>query len=121
MFDQYVGVTASGSITASTDPNSVLAVGAQTSIASSTLTTVVTYTATGTERISSIIASGTDYAKYTIVLNTVTIMTLRSGPSRNVGAFINLEINATDVIDLKVEHFDSTVSMDAEATILGFV
>ncbi len=121
MFDQIVGVTSSGSVVATPDPNTVLATGAQTLISDNILTTVATFTATVTTRITSIIASGTDYAKYTVVLNTVDILTLRTGPDRNTGAFINLELAATDVIDIKVEHFDTSVTMNAEATILGFI
>lgn len=121
MFDQIVGVTTSGSVVATPDPNTVLATGAQTLISDNTLTTIATFTAVATTRITSIIASSTDYAKYTIVLNAADIMVLRSGPSRNVGAFINLEIVNTDVIDIKVEHFNTSITMDAEATILGFI
>jgi hypothetical protein len=120
MYDQYVGVTASGSVSANSDPNTVLATGTQTIISDNTLTTVATFTAIATTRATTVYASGTDYARYTIVLNAVTILTLRSGPSRNVGAFINIELGIGDVLDIKVEHFDTSVSMDSEATILGF-
>lgn len=54
------------------------------------------------------------------MVNTVIQATKRSGPSRNVEFDLNLELSATDVIDLKVEHFATGQTSDFEGLILGF-
>ena len=99
----------------------VLANGTQTSVSDNTVTTLTTYTASGTKYISKIICSGTVYAKFTLVLNTSTIETRRGGPDRTIefdfgGA---LKLDNTDVLDVKVEHYVTGASENFEATIYG--
>lgn len=103
-----------------TTPNSVLAYSEVTALGSATVATVATYTATGSDVVSRVIASGEDYAKFTIVLNTVIKATARSGPDRNVIFDLNLGLSAADVLDVKVEHFHTGDTLDFEASILGY-
>lgn len=103
-------------------PNEVLAVGVLNSLGYNTVGTITTYnnTSGSKKRIHSIVASGTGYAVYTVVLNTVVIATKRSGPGRNVEFFLNLDINDTDIIDIKAQHFTDGDTQNYEASILGF-
>jgi hypothetical protein len=102
-------------------PNSILAEDEETNVSANTLTTVVSYTAAEIKRIHSVLCSGCTYAKFTCVLNTVTIATKRTGPQRNTDFYLNIEIGVGDVFEIKVEHFQTSVG-DAvfEGTILGF-
>jgi hypothetical protein len=100
------------------------AVGAVSAVPATTLTTIVTKTADANlTNISLVSVSGDDYAKYTLVINTVIIDTRRTGPARNLTFDFTsnpLKTSVGDVIDIKVEHFFSGDTLDFEATIYGY-
>lgn len=98
--------------------STVLNNGAVTSVTATTLTTIVTYTAPSAKGVTRISCSGTDYAKYSLVLNTSTIEYKRSGPDRNI-EFGPMKLNTNDVLDIKVEHFNTGLTGNFEATIWG--
>jgi hypothetical protein len=91
------------------------------SISSSTLTTILTHTATATENIAVIACSGCDYAKFQFFIDTVLKGTLRSGPDSNViWTFpFPLALDDTQVLDIKVTHFQ-TGTHDFEAGLYAF-
>lgn len=96
--------------------------GSQNSLGANTVATVATYTApAGGKKVSRISCSGTDYAKWTLVLNTSTIEVKRSGPDRSVEfEFANpLELAVTDILDVKVEHYVTGETGNFETTIYG--
>jgi len=103
-------------------PNEVLVTSVLNSLGFDTVGTIATFTNSsgGKKRIHNIIASGTGYALYTVVLNTVIIASLRTGPSRNVDFFLNIDINDGDIIDIKAHHFTDGDTQNYEATIFGF-
>jgi hypothetical protein len=96
----------------------VLNNGAVANVVATTLTTIVTYTAPAAKGVTRVSCSGTNYAKFSLVLNTTTIEYKRSGPDRNVefGAFA---LSSGDVLDVKVEHYVTGDTADFEATIWG--
>lgn len=103
-------------------PISAVAVGAQTSVSDNTLTTIVTLTANGANRIAMISCSGSGYAKFQVFINSTLKETKRSGPERNCVFTYNhpLSLTVGDVVDLKVTHYNVAVLEDFEATIFGF-
>lgn len=113
-----VGVGANTALPAGVD---TLATGAQTSVAANLLTTIVTYTAPSDKSITKISVSGTEYAKFQLFKNTALIDTKRSGPERSIEfVFINpLVMNPGDILDVKVTHFNSSNSIDVEASVYG--
>lgn len=104
-------------------PNAVnaLAYNAITNVTDNTLVTIVTYTATVARKITRISCSGTDYAKFQLVLNTTTIETKRSGPDRSAEfVFISpLSLQIGDILDIKVVHYNTSVLTNFEASIYG--
>lgn len=98
--------------------DAVLNNGSESNVTVTTLTTIVTYTATADKSITRVSCSGTVYAKFYLVLNTTTIEILRSGPSRNI-EFGSLSIDTGDILDVKVEHFYTGQQEDFESTIYG--
>ncbi|MCK5020618.1 MAG: hypothetical protein KAS32_26600 [Candidatus Peribacteraceae bacterium] len=115
-----IKVDASGNlkVTSQANNSSVLNNGSETNVPSAALTTIVTYTASANTQVSRVSCSGTNYAKYSLVLNTSTIDIKRSSPSRNV-EFGPLSLVNTDILDVKVEHFYTGDQEDYEATIYG--
>lgn len=113
-----VGVGANNALPAGVD---TLATGSQSSIAANLLTTIVTYTAPADKVITKISVSGTEYAKFQLFKNTALIDTKRTGPDRSIEfVFINpLIMNSGDILDVKVTHFVTTNTIDAEASIYG--
>jgi hypothetical protein len=99
-----------------------LSTGTATGILASTLTTLTTYSPVTNKVITRIAVSGTRYAKYQLFLNTALIETQRTGPDRNL-AFIfepfPLALNATDILDVKVTHYNTGETADFEATVYG--
>jgi hypothetical protein len=100
-------------------------IGSAANVPASTLTTIVTQGfVSGTfENLTMVSVSGEDYAKFYIVINTVTVDVRRSGPDRNLtfnytGA--PYKLNSGDVVDVKVEHFVSGSLIDFDATIYGY-
>lgn len=114
---------AAGSIHAGNSPVSVLATGSITGIASSTLSTIVTYTNTSgsQESVSRVAGSGTVPAIYLLVLNTVTIEEQRSGPDYKVNFAFNgpLKLDNGDILELKVRHGFATTTRDFQSSIYG--
>lgn len=104
-------------------PGSVdtLATGSQTGISANLLTTVVTYTAGATAKITRIGVSGTEYAKYQLFKNTNLIETKRTGPDRSVDFIFNspLIMSSGDILDVKVTHFYTGNTLDVEASVYG--
>lgn len=100
---------------------SALAGGSVTNIPDNTLTTILTYTAVVTTRLTRIGVSGTDYAKFQIFLNTVLIETKRSGPDRSLDFIFTSPFGLVigDVLDVKVTHYAPSVLADFETTIYG--
>lgn len=113
--------TASNPIFTVLNSVSVLATGTALAVGSITLTTIVTRTAPAAETVSQISCSGQNYAKFTLVLNTVIIDTKRNGPGRNVDFifFQPLALISSDILDVKVEHFQTGEINDFEATVYG--
>lgn len=104
-------------------PGSVdtLATGSQTGVTANLLTTIVTYTAGATSKITRIGASGTEYAKYQLFKNTNLIETKRTGPERSIDFIFNspLIMNSGDIVDVKVTHFYTGNTVDFEASVYG--
>jgi hypothetical protein len=102
-------------------PVSALANGSITSVSDSTLTTIVTYTTTAPTKVTRISCSGTIYAKFQLFLNTTLIETRRSGPDRTLD--FNFEdpwsLATSDIVDVKVTHYQTGVSADFESTLYG--
>jgi hypothetical protein len=84
-------------------------------------TTIVTYTASSKKLLSHISVSGTVYAKFQLYKNTSLIETRRGGPDRTlVFEFLRpLKLLATDIIDVKVTHYQTGVSAEFESTVYG--
>lgn len=99
-----------------------LAGGSVTGVTDSTLTTIVTFTASAPKTLISVISvSGTVYAKFSLYLNAVLLETKRGGPDRTMTfAFPHpLKLIATDILDVKVEHFNIGQVADFESTVYG--
>lgn len=92
-----------------------------TGVPASTLSTIVTYTAVATTRITRIAVSGTDYAKFQLFLNASLIETRRSSPERSLDFPFDVPLGLApgDVLDVKVTHYATGVLADFEATIYG--
>lgn len=123
--DNHVIVSGAVSITPTTVGTgagaSPLATGAITGIPATVLTTIVTYTATTARQISRISCSGNVYGKFQVFKNTILIDTIRSGPERSEQLLFTAPINlvTTDIVDVKVTHYQTGVSGDFESTIYG--
>ena len=93
-----------------------------TNLADGTLTTILTHTAIAQENIVAMMCSGCDYAKFQFFINNVLKGTKRSGPSSNVDWVFPfpLALNNTQVLDIKVTHFDSANTHDFEAGLYAF-
>lgn len=108
---------------AGNSPVGVLATGSITTIADSTLSTIVTFTNSsgGDQSISRVAGSGTAPAQYDLVLNSVTIETRRSGPDYKVDFTFNgpLKLVDTDILDLKVTHLITGTTRDFQASVYG--
>jgi hypothetical protein len=99
--------------------------GGATNVAATTKTTLITqaYIAGTFENLTQVSVSGEDYAKFFITLNAVDIDIRRTGPDRNLdfnytGAPYKLV--AGDVVDIKVEHYNTGDLVDFDATIYGY-
>ena len=107
-------------IDAAPPANTILDYTEVTGIAASTVTTIATFTAVATTRVTKLILSGTDYAKVTVRINSTVQATKRMGPDRNVEFDLNLELSATDTVDIRAEHFHTGDTNDYEGLILGY-
>lgn len=108
-------------IAASTTAVSPLAVGSASNVPDNVLTTIVTYTAASAIQITRISVSGTVYAKFQLFLNASLIETARSGPDRTLFMEFKspLSLSNTDVLDVKVTHYNTGLMENFEATIYG--
>jgi hypothetical protein len=92
-------------------------------ISSGATNTILTLNPTADTYITQIICSGMDYAKFTLVHNTATVATRRSGPDRDCiwdfggGPF---SLAPGDIFDVKVIHFYTGEQSDFQATIMGY-
>ena len=96
--------------------------GAITGIADNVLTTITTFTASAPKTlIASVTVSGTIYAKYQLYFNTVLLETRRGGPDRTLvfGFDHPLKMVASDILDVKVEHYNVGVTADFDSTVYG--
>jgi len=107
-------------VSSSATPNVLLVYDTVAAVADTTLTTVASYTAPSATTVAVISAGGEVYAVYTLVLNTVDIMTWRTGPDRSFCKDIKLSLATSDILDIKVEHFFPGRTFDFEASMFGF-
>ena len=118
-----IAVDDNGSISATVVNSTinVLANGSVTSVPLSTLSTIVTYTATVPTYISRLSMSGSIYAKFQIFKNMSLIETVRTGPSRNAELEFRpgFDLSTSDILDIKVVHYQVGLLEDFEATIYG--
>jgi hypothetical protein len=93
-----------------------------TIVAANTLTTILSFTAIATTNIALLTASGQDYAKYDLFVDSVQIGTKRSGPSRNVewSFQMPLALDIASVLQIKVTHFYTAETVDFEAGMYAF-
>jgi hypothetical protein len=98
-----------------------LAGGAITGVNANSQTTIVTYTAPAKKLLSHISVSGTVYAKFQLYKNTVLLETRRGGPDRTlVFEFLRpLKLAATDILDVKVTHYQTGETAEFESTVYG--
>jgi len=100
-------------------------VGSVANVPVSTKTTILTqaYVSGTFENLTIVSVSGEDYAKFFVTINASDIDIRRSGPDRNVtfdytGAPYKLV--SGDVVDIKVEHYNTGSLVDFDATIYGY-
>lgn len=100
---------------------SVLAGGAVTAVASTILTTVLTYTPGAASKVTRISVSGTNYAKVQIFLSAALIETKRMGPDRNIefNWASPLAVGSGVPLDVKVTHYVTGETNDFEASVYG--
>ena len=107
----------------SSTPSAVapLASGSITVVPDSTEATICTYTASQSTRVTRISCSGTIYGSYRLYLNTVLIETKRSSPDRSIDFDFSrpLQLNSSDILDVKVTHYYIGHQEDFDATIYG--
>jgi hypothetical protein len=112
-----------GSADVTQQAESALVVGAVTTIAASTLTTVATFTATAlVQNVTKISCSGQESAKWELFIDTVLFDTKRSGPELNAEFRWDKRFNMStgSVLDVKVTHEITGETPNFEATIYGF-
>jgi hypothetical protein len=98
-----------------------LASGSITAIPDATIATIVTYTAASAKRVTRIACSGTIYGTYQLFLNTGLIETKRSSPDRSIEFMFSspLQLNASDILDVKVTHYYTSHLEDFNSTVYG--
>lgn len=84
------------------------------------LTTLSSVTISGTKRITSVVLSGSDYAKFFCVVDAAVIAIKRSGPARNVEFFLNLQLTDGQIFETKVLQRTGANDTIFESTVLGF-
>ena len=99
--------------------------GSSSIVPDNTVTTIhtQTYVADSFENLTLVTGSGSTNAIFTLFKNTVKFDTRRSLPGRNVTFDFTgapLELAVGDVIDVKVEHFNTGVLESFDATIFGY-
>lgn len=100
---------------------SELAGGNITGVADGVQQTIVTYTAGLDKLVSLISVSGTVYAKFQLYRNATLIETRRGGPDRTLTFEWSkpLLLNAGDILDVKVTHYNVGIVAEFESTIYG--
>ena len=99
--------------------------GSVSAVPDTTKTTIVsvTFAVQVIENLSLMVASGDVYAKYYLTLNGVDFEIRRSGPDPNVlfdfraGAY---GLIVGDILDVKVQHFQTGQLLDFNATLYGY-
>lgn len=99
--------------------------GSVANVPDATKTTILTvnYTLGTIENIALISCSGEDYAKFYMTVNGVDIDIRRTGPSRNLEFNFTgapFALNFGDIVDIKVEHFNTGSLVDFDATLYGY-
>jgi len=113
-----------GNVGANPEANLVvteLAGNAITNILDNSQQTIVTYTAVTDKLVSLISVSGTVYAKFQIYRNATLIDTRRGGPDRTMTFEWSkpLKLTASDILDVKVTHYNTGVTAEFESTVYG--
>lgn len=100
----------------------VVAKGTQTSVSDNTITTVATMTANGARNITKIKFSGEGYARWTVVVDATTEETATTGTYAGEFDFgpNGFYVAPGSVLDVKVEHFITSETLDFNATIYGY-
>ena len=100
-------------------PITTITTNEETNVPANVETTILTLSATTDHKISRISVSGDDYAKIRLYIDTNLVETKRSGPERSVDFLFDspLELNNTQVLDIKVLHCYTGVLSDFEATV----
>jgi hypothetical protein len=102
--------------------SSVLEYASASTVPANTLTTILTYTNTGSVLwLDQLIATGQDDAEYEIVINTVTKIKYRTSEQQrtmDIQFPIAQKIAINDVIDIKVTHWGSA-TRDFDASLIG--
>jgi hypothetical protein len=98
--------------------------GTLTNVVDATKTTIVSATYSATfNNVALISVSGGNYAKFFLTINAVDIDIRRTGPDLNLEFDFKsnpLGLSALDVVDIKVEHFNTGSLVDFEAVIYGY-
>lgn len=100
---------------------SPIASGSITVVPDSTEATICTFTASQDTRVTRISCSGTIYGSYRLYLNTVLIETKRSSPDRSIDFDFSrpLQLDSSDILDVKVTHYYIGHQEDFDATVYG--
>lgn len=102
---------------------SPLVVGSVATVVDTTLTTIVTFTATAlVQSLTRISCSGQESGKWQLFLDTVLIETKRAAPGLDASFVFpkRLEMSTGSILDVKVTHFAIGETSDFESTIYGF-
>jgi hypothetical protein len=98
--------------------------GTLTNVVDATKTTIVSATYSATfNNVALISVSGGNYAKFFLTINAVDIDIRRTGPDLNLEFDFKsnpLGLTTGDVVDVKVEHFNTGSLVDFEAVIYGY-
>ncbi len=100
-------------------------VGSVSNVVDNTKTTILTqaYVAGTFENLTLVSVSGEDYAKFFVTINTIDVDIRRSGPDRNITFSYTgapYALSPGDIVDIKVEHFNTGDLVDFDATIYGY-
>jgi len=98
--------------------------GTVSNVVANTKTTIVSATYSATfNNVALISVSGGNYAKFFLTVNTIDIDIRRTGPALNLEFDFKsnpLGLSTGDVVDVKVEHFNTGSLVDFEAVIYGY-
>lgn len=104
--------------------STVKTTGAASNVAATTLTTILTKVADALfSNITIISVSGEVYARYILYINSNLLDVRRTGPDRNLQFDYTgspLALTVGDVVDIKVEHYNTGDLADFDATIYGY-